>query len=95
MRSGISGKNILNVSSRHACSMLPKTNYENGNYLLDWSALIGTFEEPEKHYFTKILKVGNCEGDSMNLTYKRDNVSCSVIPSTVTGVKSKGNNSFM
>lgn len=64
MESGVSGRNILNVSSCHACNMLPETSCEHGNYLLDRSALIGTFEKPETGYFTKILQVENREGDT-------------------------------
>ena len=46
----------LNLAACHACSFTPETSCECGNMLLDRGALIGTSEEYELGFFSKLLR---------------------------------------
>lgn len=55
MDTGIGASNKDNIVACHACNMLPETSCEHSNYLLDRSALVGEFEEPQLGYFQELL----------------------------------------
>ena len=52
---GFQGLNNDNVVACHACNMLPETCCEHSNFLLDRSALVGTYEEPESGFFAELV----------------------------------------
>jgi hypothetical protein len=52
---GISRSNKDNIVSCHACNMLPETSCEHSNFLLDRSALVGTFDKKKTGYFSALL----------------------------------------
>ena len=45
----------LNLAACHACSLLPETSCEALNCLLDRAALVGTPEDREIGFFSKLL----------------------------------------
>ena len=59
METGLDGMNKGNVAACHACNMLPETSCEHSNYLLDRSALIGTYDDPAQGYFAALLETEN------------------------------------
>ena len=50
------GYHSLNIAACHACALLPETSCENFNSLLDRGAIVGTPDNPQTGYFSKLLK---------------------------------------
>lgn len=48
------GPESLNLSACHNCALLPETCCENGNRLLDRGVVIGTLDNPNVGYFSKL-----------------------------------------
>lgn len=50
------GRDSLNASACHACSLISETSCEKQNVFLDRGVLIGTLEHPEWGFFSQLLK---------------------------------------
>ena len=49
------GPNSCNLAACHACSLVPETSCENFNKFLDRGLLVGTFDEPDKGFFSDMF----------------------------------------
>ncbi|WP_408921277.1 DrmB family protein [Corynebacterium tuberculostearicum] len=49
------GPNSCNLAACHACALVPETSCENFNKYLDRGLLIGTFEQPDKGFFSDMF----------------------------------------
>lgn len=49
------GRNSLNLASCYSCSLISETSCEEFNVLLDRAMLIGTLEEPDIGFFSKMM----------------------------------------
>lgn len=49
------GTHALNLAACHACALLPETSCEEGNLLLDRVVVLGTPDQPEIGFFSKLL----------------------------------------
>ena len=52
------GTDSCNLAACHNCAILPETCCENGNRLLDRGVLIGTLDNPDMGYFSKVRGLG-------------------------------------
>ncbi|WP_218327049.1 DUF1998 domain-containing protein [Enterococcus alishanensis] len=53
------GRDSLNASACHACSLISETSCEKMNVFLDRGLLIGTMKDPELGFFSKVMKESN------------------------------------
>jgi hypothetical protein len=53
------GRDSLNASACHACSLISETSCEKMNVFLDRGVLIGTLDNPEAGFFTEVMKAAN------------------------------------
>ena len=53
------GRDSLNASACHACSLISETSCEKMNAFLDRGVLIGTLNNPELGFFTEVVKESN------------------------------------
>lgn len=53
------GRDSLNASACHACSLISETSCEKMNAFLDRGVLIGTLNNPELGFFKEVVKASN------------------------------------
>lgn len=54
------GTDSCNLAACHNCAILPETCCENGNRLLDRGVLIGTLDNPDIGFFSKVRELESC-----------------------------------